>query len=379
MYRMRCEASRSYDVLLTTGLLNPANPLLAEAVGPRRALVVTVPHVEAACGDQLRAYLATLPTHVDVLVLDLHERTKTMDSVLQVCAAAQRHSLGRRDVLIAVGGGVCSDVVSVAASLVRRGIPYLCLPTTLVGQVDAGIAVKGGVNFGGGKNYLGCFAPPSAVLLDPSLLRTLPPVELRAGLAEILKVGLVLDADLVDQVTAVGPELVRTGFAEPPGVGAEVIARAVRLMLEQLSLNCYEDGPLERLMDFGHTFSPRLEELSEHRLGHGEAVAIDMALTCALGVELGLLAANEFATMMVALLSLGLPLDSPLSAPDNMLDAIRAATAHRDGKLNLVVPVRVGAAMFVPDPDDVPRSALMAAARRVRSVAGSQVPAATSA
>lgn len=379
MYRMHCETSSHYDVLMTERVFDPSNLLLAEAIGSRRALVVTVRPVNAAYGGQLRAYVAGLQTPGAVLVLDLSERTKTMESVLTVCAAAQRHGLGRRDVLVAVGGGVCCDVVSVAASLIRRGIPYICLPTTLVGQVDAGIAVKGGVNFGGKKNYLGCFRPPSRVLIDPWFLRTVPAVELRAGLAEMLKVGLVLDDDLWDRLCAVGPQLASSGLAAPAGVGSDLIARAVRLMLDQLCLDCFEDGPLERRMDFGHTFSGRLEELSDHRLRHGEAVAIDMALTSALGVELGLLAEEAFRTVVAALRALGLPLHSPLCTPENLLDAMRAAMAHRDGCLNLVVPTRIGAATFVRDVTDVPLSAIEAAIGRLTGVARSRVAAASAA
>jgi 3-dehydroquinate synthetase len=370
MYRMHCTTSGSYDVLTTVGLLDPENRLLADAIGSRRALLVTVPPVEALYGAALRAYLDELPAPIAIDVVDMSEQTKTMATVLEVCAAAQRHGLGRRDLLIAFGGGVCCDVVSVAASLIRRGIPYLCLPTTLVGQIDAGIALKGGVNFRGAKNYLGCFAPPSGVLVDPSLLLTVPPVELRAGLAEVLKVAMVLDAALFDLLGEVGPQLARTGFLAPTGAGREVVERAITLMLDELSLNCYEDRGLERLVDFGHTFSGHLEELSDYRLRHGEAVAVDIAVTCALGVELGLLPAGDLAAVLSVLSDLGLPAHSPLCTPAHLVDAMRSTAAHRDGDLNLVVPTGIGAATFVRHIDDVPLAALEAALRRLSTPAG---------
>jgi 2-epi-5-epi-valiolone synthase len=368
MYRMHCETSRHYDVLLTPRVLDPDHGALAEAIGSRRALVVTDPTVDRLYGSPLITYLAQLPSVVTVHVADLSEHSKTMASVIDVCAAAQRHGLGRRDLLVAFGGGICCDVVSVAASLIRRGIPYICVPTTLVAQVDAGIALKGGVNFRGTKNYLGCFAPPHRVLLDPTLLRTVPAPELSSGLAEILKIALVLDARLFDRLRQVGSELLHSGFTSPPGAGEEVIEQSVRLMLDELSANCYEDAVLERLVDFGHTFSGRLEELSHYQLRHGEAVALDMALTCTLGVELGLLAERELMEVIGLLRELGLPTQSRLCTPDVLFEAMHSTTAHRDGALNLVVPTTIGKATFVRDPLDIPGEVVDRALARFATV-----------
>lgn len=351
MYRMRCDSSREYDVHLAAEAFD-SGPLLRTLIGDRRVLVVTVPAVDAGYGGRLRDYLGGSPAAV--YVLELSERSKTMSAVLEICAAAQRYALGRRDLLVAFGGGVCCDVVSVAATLIRRGIPYLCLPTTLVAQVDAGVGLKGGVNFGGSKSYLGCFTPPSGVLVDPTLLPTLPGAELSAGLAEILKVGLVLDAELVDRLRSVGPELLRSGFAAPAEAGRDIIRTAITLMLDELAGNPFEDRGLERLVDFGHTFSGRLEELSDYRLRHGEAVAIDMALSSALAVELGLLSSENFDEVVGLLAALRLPVYSRLGTTEQLRDAMTATAAHRDGRLNLVVPTAIGSATFLRQPEDVP-------------------------
>ncbi len=215
MHRMHCETSHQYDVLVTQGLLSPANPLLSDTLGVRRALVVTDPTVDELYGAELRADL----DDPQVLVLDLDEQSKTMDAVLAVCRSAQQQGLGRRDLLIAVGGGIVCDVVSVAASLIRRGIPYVCVPTTLVGDVDAGIGLKGGVNFGATKNYLGSFTPPSRVLVDPTFLRTAPgPPSCAAGFAEVLKMAIVCDAELFHLVGSgrAGPGRVRLRLGRRP-------------------------------------------------------------------------------------------------------------------------------------------------------------------
>lgn len=374
VYRMQCAVSRGYDVLLADDVLDPDNHALADVIGARPALVVTDATVDGLFGGRLREYLATMSTRVEVHVTDLDEHAKTMTTVLDVCAAAQRLGLGRRDPLIALGGGVCCDVVSVAASLIRRGLPYICVPTTLIGQVDAGIGLKGGVNFGGSKNYLGCFTPPHRVLVDPSFLRTLPADELRAGLAEIAKVALALDAPLFERLAAEGAELADSGFASPAGAGEVIVARAVELMLDQLSTNCYEDRSLERLVDLGHTFSGRLEELSGHRLRHGQAVSIDMALTCALGAELGLLDERDLRTVLVTLRGLGLPIHTPLCTMEVALEAIAATVPHRDGALNLVVPTGIGRATFVRNPAEISRRVLAAAIERVAAAAANAPP-----
>jgi 3-dehydroquinate synthase len=318
----------------------------------------------------VRTYLARLDAPVAVHVADLRERTKTMGAVLDVCEAARAHGLGRRDPLIALGGGVCTDVVSVAAALIRRGIPYICLPTTLVGQVDAGIGLKGGVNLDDHKSYLGCFLPPSRVLIDPGFLATLPPAETRAGLAEILKVALVLDGGLFERVAVDGPTLAATGFRSPAAGGRDIIARAVTLMLDELAPNCYEDHGLERLVDFGHTFSGHLEELSGYTLRHGDAVAIDIALSCAIAVELDLLAEADLDVCLDVIRRLGLPVASPLCTVSALLEAIDATVRHRDGALNLVVPTAIGRGQFVRDAADVPTAVLAGALERIAAAAG---------
>jgi 3-dehydroquinate synthase len=345
VYRMRCETSRQYDVIVTEGVLDPTNPLLADTIGLRRALVVTDPTVDALYGSALRAALGD---HA-VLVLELDEQSKTMAAVLAVCEGAQQERLGRRDLLIAFGGGIVCDVVSVAATLIRRGIPYVCVPTTVVGAVDAGIGLKGGVNFGPTKNYLGSFTPPSRVLVDPAFLRSLPRAELSAGFAEVLKMAVVCDADLFELVAGAGPALIAAGFAAPGA--ADVLGRSIGLMLDELSANSYLG--YERLVDFGHTFSPILEEVSGYLLRHGEAVALDMAVSSAIGVIHGVFPREEYDRVIDALARLGLPTVSELCSVPNLARGLVSAAAHRDGDLNLVVPQRIGRGTFIKSLDDV--------------------------
>jgi 3-dehydroquinate synthase len=271
-----------------------------------------------------------------------------MDTVLEICVAAHDRGLARDDVLVAFGGGICCDLVTVASSLFRRGISYVCLPTTLVGQVDAGIGLKGAVNFVDHKNYLGCFAAPARVLVDPTFLVSTELADVRAGVGEIVKMALIRDAALFSILAGQGPYLIESRFNDTNNTGRNVIARSVELMLDELEPNSYEDRTLRRLVDFGHTFSARLEELSGFQLRHGLAVALDIAVSTAIAVQLGLLPATTGQFIASTLVSLGLPINSPLLTADNLCEAAKGTSKHRAGALNLVVPTAIGRAEFIP-------------------------------
>jgi 3-dehydroquinate synthase len=366
MAGMHCTLIRDYDVIVTSKVFDPANSALSAALDCQRGIIVVDEAVMRMYGTSIRAYMEErLPGFIS-LVAHFSEQGKTLDTVLDICAAAQRHHIARRDVLVAVGGGVCCDLVSVAASLIRRGVPYITVPTTLLGQIDAGIALKGAVNFGGQKNYLGCFRAPSSVLIDPDFLQSVSRAELRSGTAEMMKIALVKDRALWFAIREHGPTLIQSGFRSPKRIGSELIDRSVELMLEELAANPYEEFGLRRLADFGHTFSTRLEELSCWRLRHGEAVAVDMALSSVLAAELGLLGEQDLWEILCLITALGLPIWSPLLTENAAREAVVAAVRHRGGALNLVVPRGIGVATFVERPGDLPGDVLGAALRRVQ-------------
>ncbi len=364
MSRMICRYNRVYEVDVVEGLLAPRDPCLARALGGRRAVVVTTRTVESLLGPALRAYVRQHGLDAVIVVLDLNEQAKTLETAIGICDRALEVGLGRRDVLVALGGGVCSDVVAFAASLLRRGTPHIRLPTTLVGQVDAGIGLKCGVNHGGRKNVLGAFQPPEHVLMDTAWLRTLPPVEVSCGIAEMLKIALVADAGLYAALAGIGMRPgTETGCR---AAGPAVVKRAIELMLEQLGADCFEDGSLQRPVDFGHTFSGHLEEISAHTLRHGEAVAIDMCFTLALGCALGVTSPLDAAEVLAVMARHGLPTWSPLLDEAAVVAAARATTAHRGGRLNLVVPTAPGSTVFL-DNEDITSAAVREALDVVRN------------
>ncbi|MYZ17807.1 iron-containing alcohol dehydrogenase, partial [Streptomyces sp. SID337] len=286
-----------YRVDVTGGVFHPDNPLLAEYVAGRRVVAYIGPTVDRIYGKRLRDYLTARlePGSWSVHTIATGEHHKSLTSVEQVCATAKAAGLDRHGVMLAVGGGIVADIVGFAASMYARGIRYIKVNTSLVGQVDVGVGVKTGVNALHTKNMFGAYHPAHASLNDPALLDTLPTREIRCGLAEIVKMAVILDGDLFRTLER-HPDAFRRGTSSTAASGTAasggdvetyIIRTAMRLMMEELCPNLREHE-LARLVDFGHTFSPVIETAGGHRLAHGEAVAVDMALSAHLARLLGL-------------------------------------------------------------------------------------------
>ncbi|MFF5405049.1 sedoheptulose 7-phosphate cyclase [Streptomyces misionensis] len=358
-----------YRVDLATGVLDPHNDLLANAVQGRRAVVFVSPTVDRLHGDRLRAYLSarTRPGQWTLHVVPTGEHHKTLAAVEHVCALAKADGLDRHGVMVAVGGGIVADVVGFAASIYARGIRYIKVNTTLVGQVDVGVGVKTGVNALQTKNMFGAYHPAHASLNDPAFLSTLPHREIRCGLAEIVKMAVILDADLFAALERHPDAFRRSGGGRPDHSHGEletyILRTSMRLMMEELCPNLQEHE-LARLVDFGHTFSPVVETAGGHRLEHGEAVAVDMALSAHLARLLGLADEDTCERVVRLLRRIGLPVFDPgTCTPELMTQALRASWQRRGRKLHLVVPTDIGKAAFVEELADVPEDVLRTALR----------------
>ncbi|MFF2409958.1 sedoheptulose 7-phosphate cyclase [Streptomyces sp. NPDC058092] len=347
-------------------LLSLDNPLLARSCEDRRVVAFLGPSVNHLYGDRLRKYLAAhlKPGDWSVDVIPSGEDSKTLAAAEAVCAIAKREGLDRQGVMLAVGGGVVCDIVGFAASMYARGVRYIRVNTTLVGQVDAGIGVKTGVNALQTKNMLGAYHPPYASLNDPTLLGTLPDREIRCGLGEIVKMAVIRDRELFHTLEMHHDIFQGRSPGLPIGttdVEHYVIRTSIRLMLEELCFNLREHV-LARLVDFGHTFSPVIETASGHRIAHGEAVAIDMAISSHVARLLGLIGAEDCARIVNLLEGLRLPLfDAEACTLELMQQALHASWERRGRRLYLVVPSGIGTATFVDDLHDLPPRVLRSA------------------
>ncbi|WP_078887797.1 sedoheptulose 7-phosphate cyclase [Streptomyces sp. NRRL S-118] len=386
-FSLHAPEGTSYRVDITRGLLDPENPLLAGYCEGRRVVAFLGPSVERLYGQRLRQYLssALAPGSWSVTVLPGGEHHKTMATVEEICARAKQEGLDRRGVLLAVGGGVTCDLVGFAAAIYSRGVRYIKVNTTLVGQVDVGVGVKTGVNALGTKNMLGAYHPAHASLNDPAFLRTLAPRDVRCGLGEVAKMAVIKDPSLFraleecpDVFLTPRPVPAWLADAAPRGVEDYVLRTSMRLMMEELCPNLREHD-LARLVDFGHTFGPAIETASGYRVAHGESVAVDMALSSELARVLGLIDAAGCERIIHLLSALGLPVHDPRTCtPELMHGALHAAWERRGRRLHLVVPRGIGTASFLDDLDDIPSGALDEALRALaRRAASLPAPSAT--
>lgn len=359
----------AYHVLISRDLFALDNTQLLEGCSDailrpgERRLVIIDSQVDRHHGCRIREYFSRHGVRASILSLHADETVKDWASVQLIVDAMNDFGIDRRrEPVIAIGGGVLMDVVGFAASLYRRGTPYVRIPTTLLGLVDAGVGVKTGVNYGRGKNRLGTYSPAIATFIDRSFLTTLDERHLSNGLAEILKVALVKSPELFDLLEHYGRALITDRFQgtspELDHAAGQVIVEAVHLMLEELQPNLWESC-LERCVDYGHTFSPTLEMAALPQLLHGEAVSIDMALTTVMGHLRGTVTAAELGRVLSVMTDLGLPTWTDVLADDALLDDALADTVrHRDGHQRLPLPSGIGRHHFVNDvtPDELVRA-----------------------
>ncbi|MGW0615350.1 sedoheptulose 7-phosphate cyclase [Streptomyces sp. NPDC002788] len=351
-----------YHLVSSDHLFSPDNTTLltgcpdAPLRAGERRLVVIDENVDALYGARIREFFAFHAIEITVLALRADETVKQWDAVSRVVDAMNDFGIDRRrEPVIAIGGGVLTDMVGFAASLYRRGTPYIRIPTTLIGLVDAGVGVKTGVNYDTGKNRLGTYAAATATFLDRSFLRSLDLRHISNGLAEILKMALIRSEELFELLEARGPEVRADRFQGSTSDLAQaadaIVAESIHLMLEELQPNLWESA-LERCVDYGHTFSPTIEMHALPELLHGEAVVIDMALTTALSALRGDVSQAQADRIFSVIRALGLPLwNDVLDDPGLLEAALRDTVRHRDGRQRLPLPVGIGRHRFVNDVD----------------------------
>jgi 3-dehydroquinate synthase len=360
-YSVRASRNESYDVVCHAHILALDDTMLANAFRDEAPiLIVSTPSVDRIYGHKLRRYVAenVRRAPVSFMVLECSEPQKGMDQVLAVCQRAAEARLARRSQIVCVGGGVSLDISGLAATLFRRGIPFIGVPTTLIGMIDAAIGVKNGINFGGSKSMLGAFSPPEMCIVDPSFLVTVPRRHLQCGLAEVIKIATMCSPELFACLEVRSDQLLDEVCGMPLELAEDLVQLSIQCTLSELELNLFERNELfpdtyARKLDFGHTFSPYIEVGSVHRILHGEAVAIDMAVSAELAYRLGILEEALRDRFLYLLRRVGLPIYP--SGIDNrrIYASLESVVRHRNGNLNLVLPAGLGCAAFIRDLSDI--------------------------
>jgi 3-dehydroquinate synthase len=323
------------------GLFENAGAIAREVAPAHRYALITDSNVGPLYAEKVRNQLEK--GTAEVLTIPAGESNKTRESWARLTDQMLAKKFGRDSVVIALGGGVVGDLAGFVAATFMRGIPVVQIPTTLVAMVDASIGGKTAVDTPAGKNLVGAFHPPAAVLVDPQLLATLPLREMRAGFAEIVKHGVIADDVYLREVASGAPEMLAATGGSASDRMLSLIVRSVEIKADIVSRDEREEG-LRKTLNFGHTIGHAIELVSGYSLLHGEAVAIGMALEGRLAEHIGVARAGTAAIIVKALQSAGLPIDLPTGfEAEEVIEAMKSDKKGVSGKTRFALPLRVGA------------------------------------
>lgn len=351
---------RSYTIEIAPGLIESgrATEALAGLAKGGKICLVTHPALAERYAAPIARGLETHGLTVTTVTLPPGERHKTLNAVAKLYTAFLEAGLDRHGLVVVVGGGVPGDVVGFAAASYLRGVRFVQIPTTLLAQVDSSVGGKTGVDLPQGKNLVGAFHQPSAVLIDTHTLRTLPARELRSGLAEVIKYGIIYEASFFEAVRADLPALLRRDDAAL----TRAIARSCEIKAEVVAQDETEQG-LRAILNFGHTIGHALEAVTAYRrYKHGEAIAIGMVAESLIGEEIGVTPPEVTDALRAALEAAHLPVAFPTDIRvEAILEAGQRDKKTRAGRLHFVLAKRMGE-VFVSG--DVPEAAVRSAIAR---------------
>ncbi|PYB73976.1 3-dehydroquinate synthase [Rhizobium wuzhouense] len=346
---------RSYDILIGPGLMARAGGEITSRIKGRRAAIVTDENVGKLYLDGLMDSLQTDGIEAVSVTLPAGEKTKSFDSLTNVCDVLLEAHIERNDTVIALGGGVIGDLTGFAAGIVRRGVRFVQIPTSLLSQVDSSVGGKTGINARQGKNLVGIFNQPDLVLADTDVLDTLSEREFRAGYAEVAKYGLIDKPDFFEWLETNWREVFAGGAAR-----IEAIAVSCQAKADVVAADERENGR-RALLNLGHTFGHALEAATKYdssRLVHGEGVSIGMVLAHRFSARMNL-ASPDLATRVEAhLREVGLPtrmdeIPGELPPTEILMDAIAQDKKVKSGKLTFILTRGLGQSFVA---DDVPAS-----------------------
>ena len=329
---------RAYDVIVGEGALGR----LAEVIPAtaKRAAIVTQVGVPVRVEEHLDPGIAS-----EVFLIGDGEQHKTLDTLRAIYNDLLAAGADRATLIVGLGGGVIGDVAGFAAATFMRGVPFIQAPTSLLAMVDASIGGKVGVDLPQGKNLAGAFKDPLAVFADTDALATLPEIEWRCGMAEVLKAALIGDPPLLDDLP------------RDPVAGMDpVIARAIAVKIAVVNQDRLEHGP-RAYLNLGHTFAHAIEQVSGYAWKHGQAVAVGMVAAARLAERRGVARAGLAGRVEVATAALGLPVSLAGLEPADLWDAMGHDKKWRDGAATFVLLEEVGSPVIVRD---VPRADVLA-------------------
>ncbi|HET8625636.1 MAG TPA: 3-dehydroquinate synthase [Gemmatimonadales bacterium] len=324
----------AYPVYIEPGIVSRLGELTTRHVPGRRLALVTDSNVRPLASG----WGIGLPALQAELVVPAGESSKTRERWAQLSDRLLGQHFGRDSALVLVGGGVVGDLGGFVAATYLRGIPYVQVPTTLLAMLDASVGGKTGVDTPHGKNLIGAFHPPSAVVADPRVLSTLPERDFRSGLAEAVKHGVIADREYFDWIGRSADGIA----ARDPDVLAILVRRSVEIKAAVVTEDEREAGR-RAILNAGHTVAHALEQASGYALAHGEAVAIGLVAECRLAESLGLAPAGLAAEVSAVLERLELPTVLPGLPAERLLEGMATDKKNRESRIRFALPVSIGA------------------------------------
>lgn len=349
---------RAYPIHIGAGLIGRTE-LFAPHIKGSSVTIVTNTTVDPLYGDALRAALAPLGKRVSTVVLPDGEAYKNWETLNLIFDGLLTERADRKTTLVALGGGVIGDMTGFAAACYMRGVPFIQVPTTLLSQVDSSVGGKTGINHPLGKNMIGAFYQPQAVIADIGALSTLPDRELAAGITEIIKTGAIADAAFFDWIEANVDALNR----REPDALAEAVKRSCEIKARVVAADEREGG-LRAILNFGHTFGHAIEAgLGYGEWLHGEAVGCGMVMAADLSVRLGLLDEASRQRLNAVIAAAHLPIRAPALGDARYMELMRVDKKAEAGAIKFILLKRFGDTLIAPVPDEAVFATLAAAIR----------------
>ncbi|WAL59097.1 sedoheptulose 7-phosphate cyclase [Thermocoleostomius sinensis] len=344
-----------FSLLYVDGVFRIGNAEIADSYKKfGRCLMVIDATVYELYGTQVQQYFQHYGIDLTPFPITIRETDKTLQSFEKIIDAFADFGLVRKEPVLVVGGGLTTDVAGFACSAYRRRTNYIRIPTTLIGLIDASVAIKVAVNHGKLKNRLGAYHASQKVILDFSFLKTLPIDQIRNGMAELIKIAVVANADIFNLLEQHGEALLRTHFGYVDGspelqqVAHDVTYNAIKTMLELEVPNLHELD-LDRVIAYGHTWSPTLELAPEIPMFHGHGVNIDMAFSATIAERRGYISETDRDRILGLMSRLGLAIDSSYLTSELLWKATESITRTRDGLQRAAVPRPIGQCFFMND------------------------------
>ncbi|KAH0291496.1 2-epi-5-epi-valiolone synthase-like protein [Aureobasidium namibiae CBS 147.97] len=361
-----------YDFEFLDGVFSPKNSQLADCYQRwGRVLAVMDANIFDVYGDEIQKYFDHYKLELSIHKTMIGEKAKSIDTLLSIVDSMNKFGVYRKEPVLVVGGGLVTDVAGFACAAYRRNTNFIRVPTTVIGLIDASVSIKVGVNYDNYKNRLGAYHAPMNTFLDFTFLRSLPDAQIRNGFAELIKISTCAHLDTFNLLDKYGEQLIETGFGRREGAPQEVRDAADKInrggiheMLKLETPNLHEIG-LDRVIAYGHTWSPLHELIPDPPLRHGHAISIDMAYSATLANIRGILSDEEHKRLLNLFSRVGLSMDDDHFTEDILDKATKAILKTRDGKLRAAVPSPLGSCVFL---NDVEASEMNAALKKHKEI-----------